>query len=94
VGIENYKNEIGEPRFGRIKDINGPWDSGLWQVYFYDGTFCHIESGYGVRTIAQCYGNLQNAIGKSISYGTDYLNVMTCFKPIEDEYGDINASQR
>jgi hypothetical protein len=82
--IENYETELPELRIGRIKGIGGPWGSGLWQVYFDDGTSCHIESGYGVRTIAQCYGNLPNARGKLIRYCTDYLNVMTCFEPMED----------
>ena len=83
--IDNYETELAELRIGRIKGIGGPWSSGLWQVYFEDGTACHIESGYGVRTIAQCYGNLQDARGKLIRYYTDSFNVMTCFEPIEDE---------
>jgi hypothetical protein len=59
--------------------------SGLWHVYFDDGTFCHIESGGGVRTLARCYGSLKNARGKDIRYRTDGLNVMTYFQPVEDE---------
>jgi len=85
VSIEHYQTELEEMRLGRIKGIGGPWGSGLWQVYFEDGTSCHIESGYGVRTIAHCYGDLQNAKGKLIRYCTDDLGVMTCFEPIEDE---------
>ena len=85
MNMENYETELAELRTGRIKAIGGPWDSGLWQVSFEDGASCHIESGYGVRTIAQCYGNLQDARGKPIRYYTDSLNVMTCFEPIEDE---------
>jgi hypothetical protein len=84
VSIEKYQIEPEELRYGRIKAIGGSRGSGLWQVYFKDGTFCHIESGYGVRTVAYCYGSLQNAIGKLIRYCTDDLGMMTCFEPIED----------
>lgn len=77
-------NEVTEPRLGRIKKINGPIGSGLWQVYFDDGSFCHIESGYGVRTIAQCYGSLHEAQGKVIGYHTNSFNMMICFEPVDD----------
>ena len=85
MSIENYEAKLEEMRYGRIEGIGGSWDSGLWQVYFEDGTFCHIESGYGVRTIAQCYGNLKNAQGNLIYYCTDDLNIMTCFDTVQDE---------
>ena len=78
------QNDVTEPRFGRIKEISGPVGSGLLQVYFDDGSLCHIESGYGVRTIAQCYGSLHEAKGKVIGYYTDSFNMMVCFEPVDD----------
>ena len=83
--MENYETELAELRIGKIERISGSMGSGLWQVYFEDGASCHIESGYGVRAIAQCYGNLHDAQGKLIRYCTDSFDVMTCFEPIEDE---------
>lgn len=83
--IENYETELAELCIGRIKGIGGSMSSGLWQVYFEDGASCHIESGYGVRAIARCYGNLHDVRGKLIRYCTDCFNVMTRFEPIEDE---------
>ena len=68
---------------GKIREISGTPGSGLWQIYFEDG-FCHIQSGYGLRTLAECYGSLHNATGKLIRYETDELNVMTYFLPEDD----------
>lgn len=73
-----------EMRTGTIKEISGLRGSGLWQIYFEDDDFCHIESGTGLRTLGSAYSGLANARGKTIRYKTDSLNVMTYFQPIED----------
>lgn len=70
---------------GRIREISGAPGSGIAQIYFDDGAFCHIESGHGLRVLRDAYGSLEKARGKTIRYETDDLNVMTYFEPMEPE---------
>jgi hypothetical protein len=75
--------------FGTIKNISGARSSGLWQIYFEGGGFCHIESGFGLRVMSQAYGGLMHAIGKTIRYKTEGLNVMSYFEPVESLADDL-----
>ncbi len=49
----------------------------------------HIESGYGVRNLATCFGasegngDLQEKIeGQEIYYSTDFMGVLEAFTPV------------
>lgn len=73
---------------GTIAAISGHPLSGLWNLHFEDGSSCHIESGYGVRQLAACYGcregidNLQDHIeGQDIIYTVDCFNILCGFTP-------------
>jgi hypothetical protein len=66
----------------RIKDfyING--GSGLAEIEFMDGSIALIESGFGLRQIAGCFGSLSNAIGKKILFKINEWGVMAGFSPV------------
>jgi hypothetical protein len=81
-------NHDGHFEYGLIKDISGARGSGLWQVYFEDGRYCHIEAN-GLRVMDRVYGGLENAIGKVIKYKTEDLNIMTCFGLVENLADDL-----
>lgn len=59
---------------GTIKNITNDM-SGLQTITFEDGTEVIIEN-FGLRQLAQ---ELENPIGKTISYEIDKYNVMTNF---------------
>ena len=55
--------------------------SGLWDLVFEDGRIVHIESGYGVSSLASCFGatgdDLQEKIsGQEIVYTIDDMNIL------------------
>jgi len=77
-----------------IAGISGHPMSGLWQLIFTDGYTCFIESGYGVRNLAACFGategtgDLQEKIeGQEIVFSVDGLNVLEGFTPADDWEG-------
>ena len=79
---------------GTIAGISGNMMSGLWQLHFENGQTCHIESGYGVRQLAACFGategsgDLQEKIeGKEVVYSVDEFGVLEGFTPIDDWEG-------
>lgn len=64
--------------------------SGLWQITFDNGDFVHIESGTGVRQLANAFGATEGTgdlaekiIGQEVIYSVDGLGVLHGFTPIE-----------
>ena len=79
---------------GTIAAISGHPMSGLWNIHFEDGNSCHIESGYGVRQLAACFGaregtgDLQDKIeGQDIIYSVDCMNILCGFTPTSEWEG-------
>jgi hypothetical protein len=77
-----------------IAGISGHPMSGLWQLIFTDGYSCHIESGYGVRNLAACFGategtgDLQEKIeGQEIVFSVDFMDVLCGFTPADEWEG-------
>ena len=73
-----------ELKTGTITGITGNPMSGLWTIHFMSGASAHIESGYGIRALVACFGSLDDARGKTITYTTDMFGVMVGFSPVED----------
>lgn len=74
---------------GTIASIGGHPMSGLWTLQFDDGSLVHIESGYGVRALASCFGATEGAgdllekiIGKEIYYSVDAFGVLEGSRPL------------
>ena len=79
-------------REGTIRGIFGHPLLGLWtlEIYPTDGApidIVHIESGYGVRRLVDCFGSLKNSIGKTIRYATDCVGLLEWFEPVEEYHG-------
>lgn len=86
------KAELNSTSVGVIAGISGQPMSGLWMLHFRDGSFAHLESGYGTRVLAQAFGategsgDLQSKIaGKKIAYTVDEFGIFTSFTP----YGEF-----
>lgn len=69
----------------------GAMMSGLWTLHFEDGTSVHLESGFGVRQLAACFGahegtgDLQEKIkGQEIVYTEDAFGILEGFTPAEE----------
>ena len=77
---------------GTIRGLSGLPMSGLWDLVFEDGRIVHIESGYGVSSLASCFGatgdDLQEKIsGQEIVYTIDDMNILYGFTPTEEWEG-------
>ena len=79
---------------GTIIRISGHPMSGLWHLNI-SGRIVHIESGYGVRNLAYCFGATEGTgdlqekiIGQEIVYTVDDFGVLEGFTPIGDWEGD------
>ena len=59
--------------------------SGMWHIHLDNNDFIHVESGFGIRQIVECFGDLKRAIGKRIRYQTDWLNVLEWFEPLGEK---------
>ena len=77
-----------------IAGIAGHPMSGLWNLVFMDGNTVHIESGYGVRNLARCFGasegkgDLQDKIrNQDVYYSVDALGVLEWFLPADEWEG-------
>ena len=77
-----------------IGGLSGHPMSGLWTLIFMDGTQVHIESGYGVRNLADCFGategkgDLQDKIrGQDVYYSADAFGVLEAFTPADEWEG-------
>lgn len=89
-------------RVGRIVGLSGDPMSGLWlleleEMAYDEGVplypvtvFVPIESGYGVRTLAACFGAtegtgdlLEKIVGREIEYEVDDLGILLRFAPTE-----------
>ena len=68
-----------------IMGFSGHPLSGLWQVHFSNGDLVHVESGFGVRQIVECFGSLEKAVGRKVRYRVDWLGVLEWFQPIGEE---------
>lgn len=72
---------------GTILRIAGHPMSGLCQLQL-DSEIVHIESGYGVRHLASCFGAtegsgdlMEKIEGQVIWYSTDFMGVLESFIP-------------
>lgn len=77
-----------------ISSITGHPMSGLWTLLFESGAHAHIESGYGVRQLAACFGAtegsgdlLEKIAGQEIVYSLDDFGVLEGFTPIAEWLG-------
>ena len=77
-------------RVGTIAGVDYQFPSGLALLAFTNGQVVYVESGYGLRSLASCFGategkgDLQEKIlGRKIRYETDFMNVMEWFAPLE-----------
>lgn len=96
-----------EPTDALYKDViaglHGHPMSGLWHLQFESGAAAGIESGYGVRQLAACFGAtegkgdlLEKIRGKEIFYSVDVFGVLCAFTPVENapqEMRDYYESQ-
>jgi len=85
-----------DTKVGVIAGISGHPMSGLWELHFEDGTSVHIESGYGVRSLAACFGATEGTGDLSekikcqkIVYSVDAFGVLEGFTPIDEWDGDL-----
>jgi len=81
-----------------IAGIGGHPMSGLWTLQFEDGSSAHIESGYGVRALASCFGAtegtgdlLMKIRGKEIYYSVDAFGVLEAFTPVDEATPELIA---
>ncbi len=58
--------------------------SGLATVEFDDGSFAHVESGFGLRQFASAFGSLEAAVEQRIEYEADGL-LMEWFCPLDGD---------
>jgi len=65
-----------------IVGFSGLSTSGLWHVHFSNGDIAHLESGYGARVLAECFGDLEKAVGKHVRYHKDWLGILEWFEPV------------
>ena len=80
-----------------IKGISGHPMSGLWNLEFQSGRNALIESGYGVRALAACFGategsgDLLDCIqGQEIVWEADAFGVMEWFCPVDEYDGPLD----
>jgi len=66
----------------RIKNFYINWGSGLAEIEFTDGSKTLIESGFGLRQIAGCFGSLSAAIGKKIEFTVNEWGELIGFSPV------------
>jgi hypothetical protein len=78
-----------------IAGVSGHPMSGLWTLVFMDGTRVHIESGHGVRQLAECFGategkgDLQDKIrNQDVYYSVDAFGVLEAFTPADEWKGE------
>lgn len=65
-----------------ILDIQGDPGSGLAVIMFTDGTTVCIESGFGLRQLANAFNG--KVIGQEIVFSVDEFGLMDSFCPAED----------
>jgi len=95
---KEIREELDRTQVGVIAGISGHPMSGLWELHFADGSSAHIESGFGVRTLAQAFGategagDLQEKIkGKKIAYVVDEYGIFTVFTPYGEFIDSLKA---
>ena len=79
----------------RIAGLSGHPMSGLWLLGFESGRSIHIESGYGVRQLAHCFGAtegsgdlLEKTFGQEIVWSPDEMGlILGGFTPLADWEG-------
>ena len=78
-------------RVGTIAGLHYQFPSGLALLAFTNGEIVYVESGCGLRTLASCFGATEGKgdlrekiLGRQIRYGTDFMNVMEWFAPLEN----------
>jgi hypothetical protein len=75
--------------------------SGLWFIKFVHSGPVPIESGYGVRQLARCFGAVEGSgdlrekvVGQEIYFSTDEFGIFAGFTPTDEwtgpelEFGD------
>jgi hypothetical protein len=77
-------------RVGTIAGLDYQFPSGIAVLAFTNGKIVYVESGCGLRTLASCFGAtegrgdlVEKIFGRKIRYGTDFMNVMEWFVPLE-----------
>jgi len=77
-------------KFGTISGLSGHPMSGLWMLEFEDTNPVFIESGYGVRTLAQAFGAtegkgdlLEKIKGKRIRFTCDAFGILEGFSEVD-----------
>ena len=92
---ETLEEAMARLEFGTISGLSGHPMSGLWMLEFEDAAPVAIESGYGVRQLAACFGAtegsgdiLEKIKGKRIRFSRDWVGVLEGFSPV-DEDGNV-----
>jgi hypothetical protein len=90
--------------YGKIKGIGGVKGSGLATLEFEDGSSVMIDSGFGIRQLANCYeaheskGDLLDKIrGQELIYTVDDFGILAGFSPLADfkrDYGKYLKERR
>lgn len=87
--------------FGIIKSISGTPGSGLAELNFTDGCSVMIESGFGLRQLAACFGAsegrgdlIQKIRGERIVYTLDDFGILAGFSPYSEFKRDYAAFLR
>jgi L-rhamnose isomerase len=69
---------------GKIIDIEARMGSGIATIWFADGSRVLVESGFGLRQFAAAFGSLENALGRTIAYDTDFGILGTRFEIVDE----------
>jgi hypothetical protein len=76
---------------GTMKNITGQRGSGIANLNFTDGSSVMIESGFGVRQLAACYGAdmfegdlIDKIRGQQIVYTVDDFGILAGFSPYSE----------
>lgn len=82
------RKEVERTQIKIIAGISGHPMSGLWELYFTDGSSVHIESGFGVRTLAAAFGAregtgdlMEKIKGQKIAFIENEFGVLEIFTP-------------
>ena len=84
-------------RRGTIAGLSGNPMSGLWMLAMntdFGGETVFIESGYGVRNLAACFGAtegtgdlMEKIVGQDLVYSVDEMGVLYAFTPADEWTG-------
>jgi len=64
---------------GIISKVESDVGSGIATLHFQDGSSVLVESGFGLRQLADAFEGEESVVGKPIVYERDEYGIMTTF---------------